>query len=540
MSYILLSASATVLFFAAYWLLMRREKRHTMVRFYLLGTLFLSLLLPAIHLNITLPQHYVANGESSPATTITKIISQSGSSDVSSRSVPSSMPSISADESHSFAGPTVDAKHLVLIVWLTGCVATLALLVIRLAKLWHKLRIMPFHKVDGVCLTLLDDNTPAYSFGRHIVVGTKGFSENEVRQLFGHEVVHVRQGHTVDLLLCEVARVVLWFDPFVYLYLREIKRVHEYIADNEMMSADYAELFYHQVSGQRYSTLCNTFDYKLAHQRIAMMARQRSTRGWLKSLALVPLAVLVLVAACVPKGALSGDYSVGRITLLSDDPDELDLKCSEFMGLESRVFRFMNDGQMILIDRSGYGLEQHLTYKIDDDGLHLYDSSGKPWMNMDMETLHCDGDSIVVRFVDPDPVIGIGKILAGLPPYRYRIDTVEVSTPGKGPNGEPIDLNVHLKVDTSFAHVTAPCEFGHWHHNRLLAASALAMKSGVSQYTDTAGNTVEHFFTAWEFVGDVISPNANEEYNTYNNNNRSHIEDDRFILEVVLKKSDRK
>ena len=46
MKYLLLATIGTVLFFGSYWLLMRRETRFTMVRYYLLGTLLLSLLLP--------------------------------------------------------------------------------------------------------------------------------------------------------------------------------------------------------------------------------------------------------------------------------------------------------------------------------------------------------------------------------------------------------------------------------------------------------------------------------------------------------------
>ena len=147
----------------------------------------------------------------------------------------------------------------------------------------------------------IDDDTPAFSFGRHIVVGTLSFTNTEVQQIVGHETVHARQHHTADILLCEAAKCVLWFNPFVYLYAREMKRVNEYIADEEMMSADYAELFYHQLSGQRYSTLCNTFDYGMVQKRITMMARQRSVRGWLKPLAALPIVAAMLLAACQPK-----------------------------------------------------------------------------------------------------------------------------------------------------------------------------------------------------------------------------------------------
>ena len=288
MKYLLLAATATALFFAVYWLLIRNEKRHTMVRFYLLGSLLISLLLPTIHLRVTIPQHYVAQSEA--VVTATPI----------NQNTPNIQhtPSIQSN----LTTPThLSATQLLSWLWLAGCIAMLTLTAVRMLKLWRRMCALPYCEEEDMRLTLLDDDTPAFSFGRHIVVGTKGFSDAEVQQLIGHERVHVHQGHTADLLLCELIKAVLWFDPFVYLYARELKRVHEYIADNEMMSVEYAELFYHQVSGQCYSTLVHTFDYTMIHQRITMMARHRTLLGWLKPFAALPIVAGVLLAACQPK-----------------------------------------------------------------------------------------------------------------------------------------------------------------------------------------------------------------------------------------------
>ncbi|MCR5445583.1 MAG: hypothetical protein K6E96_07920 [Bacteroidales bacterium] len=542
MRYLLLAAAATVLFFGAYWLMMRREKRHTMVRYYLVGTLLLSLLLPAIHLRLAVPRHYVVRGEAAMQTPVVQPLE----TDLVAVNAEAPMQTTTVQEAGGLQSPGMSRQEPVTPlwqsalpwVWLGGCLVALVLLAARMAKLHRRMRSLPYREVDGMRLTLLDDDTTAFSFGRHIVVGTQDFTEAEVQQLVGHETVHVRQSHTADLLLVELMKAVLWFDPFIYLYARELKRVHEYIADSEMMSADYAELFYHQVSGHSYSPLCNTFDYGMVHQRIAMMAQRRTAHGWLKPLVLVPLAALVLVAGCVPKGTFDGSYKVDRMTLMSDNPAEPDLLCTEFMGLEDLLFCFQRNGQMELRDLEGYGHTQHFTYTVDNEGMHLYDSTGNPWMDLAIETLHCDGDSIVLRFIDPDPLEGLGKMLRHLPPYRYRIDTVEVSTPGGiGPDGVPIELNAHLEVDTTFAHITAPCEYGKWRHNRLLTVSTRAGSTGVRQYIDTAGNKVETFFTGWEFRSESLDPDARELYSSDSWDwDIPYMEGDRFIFEVVLKK----
>ena len=285
MRYLLLATLSSALFFAAYWLLMRKEKRHTMVRFYMVGTLVLALLLPTVHLQIAVPHQYVMN---EGATGIFPTLKhQTAQTSPTGQTSPTQQTDI----------------NWLQWLWLAGVAISAVLLAVRLLALRRRMRRLPFAERDGVLVALLDDDTPAFSFGRHIVVGTQGFSEAEVQQLVGHERVHVQQGHTADILLCEVAKCVLWFNPFIYLYARELKRVHEYIADSEMMSTDYAELFYHQVSGKQYMPLCNTFDYGMVHQRIAMMAGRRTSRGWLKPLVALPLATVVLLAACQPKNS---------------------------------------------------------------------------------------------------------------------------------------------------------------------------------------------------------------------------------------------
>lgn len=302
MRYLLLAAAATALFFAAYWVLMRHEKRHQMVRWYLMGTLVLSLLLPAIHLRLAVPQQHIAGN-------LPGIFSQA------------SLPVMASTDSTASTAATADAgsvsfAQVFLWVWLTGFAVAATLLAVRVLHLRRRMRALPCREEDGISLTLLDDDTPAFSFGKHIVVGTKSFSEAEVQQLVGHERVHVRQRHTADIMLCELAKVVLWFDPFIYLYARELKRVHEYIADSAMMSADYAKLFYHQVSGHRYSPLAHCFDYRMVHQRIAMMAQQRRHGGWLKPLAALPIVAMVLLVACSPKSnsPLVGQWEYVGIT----------------------------------------------------------------------------------------------------------------------------------------------------------------------------------------------------------------------------------
>ena len=551
MKYLLLATIGTVLFFGSYWLLMRRETRFTMVRYYLLGTLLLSLLLPFIHLPLIRQANYDGNDAAETAQmtysntpdgmAMTYTSTKGGVSEIRLTQDNNGMRRISLSEGGTT--PTILDKvvDILPIIYWIGVAVTMTLLTLRLARLQRRFGRLQYKMQEGVKVSVLNDDTPAYSFGKHVVLGRNGFNPTEMQQLIGHEMVHVRQRHTLDLLLCEVVKVILWFNPFVYLYQRELKRVHEYQADNAMLATDngaaYAELFYHQVSGKPYSVIGNTFDYSLVKKRIAMMARRRSRHGGLLPLVVLPIAFVVLLAGCVSRQTMEGFYEVSSIELKSDNPAEPTLQCNKFMGLENRLFCFHRDGRLHMLSRDTAGSAQLFSYTIDDDGLHLFDSTGNPWLDMKLETLHCDGDSIKLRFVNADPIEGIVKALKGLPTYRYRIDTVTVSN-SKKVGDEIIEFNIRTVTDTIYPQVTvsygSECPVDWSNKNRLLGSTTVSDFTAVHEYKTQSGETEREFYKGWHFDNNTINPNARQLYDTTSYYNPL-MEGDRFILEVTLK-----
>jgi beta-lactamase regulating signal transducer with metallopeptidase domain len=543
----------TILFFAAYWLLMRRETRFAMVRYYLVGTLLLSFLLPLVHLSLNNPLSYYnniaqQNQLSTPEQDVTMVSQQTVEVTTTpnhTTGTQTQVPSTIQQSSNKAAANSHTAYvYAFWIIYGMGCFVSLLLLVIRLLRLRKYLHGLPFNMENGCRVSLLEEGTSAFSFGNHIVVGTNGFSDKEVEQLVGHERVHVRQHHSLDCLLCEVAKAVLWFNPFIWLYERELKRVHEYLADNVMLNSeqgtDYAQLFYHQVSGKVYSQLTNSFDYGIIGKRIGMMAQHRSRHGWLLPLVALPLIAVILLVGCTPESELRGHYEVGSIQLKSDNPAEPTLLCSEFLGLENRIFSFIGDGRVVILDQSVGGENQNCTYFIDDYGLHINDSNGKPWLNMTMETVCCNKDSIVVRLVDADPIDGLKKMLAGLPSYRYRIDTVEVSLSTTEVDGEIVEVSLGKQTDTVFATIVVPCEYDNDHNwnrgNRLLGSTTNGRATFAHQYKTALGKKVEEFGTSWEFEYNKVLADARKRYDTTGFFNPK-MEGDRFVLEVTLLKT---
>lgn len=145
----------------------------------------------------------------------------------------------------------------------------------------------------------------ALSFFNRMVVD-KELPESEI--IMDHEKVHMKEWHSADIIFMEFAAIINWFNPVIYLYKREIRHIHEFIADEETASmmtskSDYAMLLFSNTLGVQPNYLINNFFNKsLLKRRIIMLNKNKSQRvGLWKYGFSAPLfaAMLILSAASV-------------------------------------------------------------------------------------------------------------------------------------------------------------------------------------------------------------------------------------------------
>ena len=145
----------------------------------------------------------------------------------------------------------------------------------------------PRTEVNGMVIHTLPEGEAPFSFFRQIFVCPTSHTPEELDEILTHEQTHARQAHSLDVLVAEVACALGWFNPFVWLWKREVRQNLEYLAEKK---------------------------------RIRMMNKQRSKSiGQLKYLLFVPVAAL-LAAACagnqkqdtVEGGAMDEVVAVGN------------------------------------------------------------------------------------------------------------------------------------------------------------------------------------------------------------------------------------
>lgn len=210
-------------------------------------------------------------------------------------------------------------------VYLLFQLAAQVVIVIRLRRRHKVYRASDgFDIPRGAALVLLDDDTAPYSFFNHIVVGTRGLNDDEVRCILAHESLHVRQGHSVDLLFARLLCCLMWFNPFAWLIIREIRAVHEFLADAASIGAcgreDYLHLLYRQATGTGYGHITNKFHSINIKKRIVMMNQKKTRFGAWKMLAALPVAAVLMVVGCKPAVTENPDTSVEAYASIHDMP----------------------------------------------------------------------------------------------------------------------------------------------------------------------------------------------------------------------------
>ena len=265
-----------LLFVGCYWLFLRRHTFFSLNRAYLLVSAVLSLVLPVASLPTqtvqTLPDPMPVGMIALPIMT------------VSTAAVGMSQPD---------RGP--DWEKIGLLVY--GVLAVLFLLwvIVRVGRLVMLIRRSPRQMGDGYVLVQPNNpNIPTFSFFGYMVLNP---ADVNIDLIINHELIHIRQYHSADVVGMVLLRALFWACPALWLIDRMLRQVHEFLADAPAgQPTDYARFLVEYTFGVRPDTLTNGFfNPSLLKQRIQML-HQRTTTRWAlgKYVLVIPLAFVLL------------------------------------------------------------------------------------------------------------------------------------------------------------------------------------------------------------------------------------------------------
>lgn len=172
------------------------------------------------------------------------------------------------------------------------------------------------------------DKAPC-SFGNNIFINPEKYEWETYNQILQHEKVHIRQGHSFDILLAEIVLIFQWFNPFAWIYRKEIESNLEFLTDDQMLQHEKVEASTYQLSLLKVSaphfplSVTTNYNQSLLKKRIAMMNVKKSNMhtAW-KYFFLLPVLVLLACLLNEPVAYAQEQPSAKKNEVKKNDDEE--------------------------------------------------------------------------------------------------------------------------------------------------------------------------------------------------------------------------
>jgi hypothetical protein len=277
-AYILKSSLSLLLLFGLYWFLLRREKLFIFIRYFLLFSILLSLVLPFISIPVNIQTNVAQkkiitflngnlpalNYEHIPIAEIPK--QQYTEADSISETLPAK----------------ISFSRIFIFTYLLGLILTLFRFTKNIFNIYRQIQLSENTSFSGRKLVLIDNQINPYCFFNTIFVCKRDYLNNKIaKEFLIHELEHIRQSHSIDIILLEFIRIVYWFNPILHLYSRAIRVNHEYLADSGVLRDTpdielYADKLLSLISYRVTIPLTSGLNHSLMKMRLLMITKPES------------------------------------------------------------------------------------------------------------------------------------------------------------------------------------------------------------------------------------------------------------------------
>jgi TonB family protein len=273
-----------------YVLFLRKETFFRLNRLFLLGTVLFSVVLPFLKFRVYEPRAVMLSEITvTPYRNVLEAITVYGN-DLSA-TVEQAVLSVS----------------LIGWIYLAGVVFFLGRFLFRLVQIALLIQKNEVRKYDRLRLVFLENPNSPFSFLNYVFVSRLLQNSEGYDRMMAHELEHVKQGHSLDVIILEVLTTFQWFNPFMWMLRRAIRENHEFLADQAVLRSGidrgyYKKLLLSQFAGGQL-VLTNNFNYSLIKNRIKMMSKIKSSKlaNVKITLGVLTALALIIVFACEQK-----------------------------------------------------------------------------------------------------------------------------------------------------------------------------------------------------------------------------------------------
>jgi N-acetylmuramoyl-L-alanine amidase len=196
-------------------------------------------------------------------------------------------------------GTRFKVERLVYLFYILAILLFLIRVFVSLNKIRSIIKKNPAEQIDKIKFINTDEPGTPFSFFRWLFWNRKIEIHSEKgEQIFRHELFHIQQKHSWDIILMELISTIFWINPFFHLMKKEVKAIHEFLADEfaitENKNWQYAELLLMQVLNTN-THLVNPFFHNQIKRRIAMITTSKKpSYQYLRKLMVLPVAAIIV------------------------------------------------------------------------------------------------------------------------------------------------------------------------------------------------------------------------------------------------------
>ncbi|WP_413999973.1 M56 family metallopeptidase [Flavobacterium sp. W1B] len=277
--FLIKSTASLFVLLAVYHLALEREKMHHFNRFYLLFAVVFSFTIPFITIEVI---QEITN----PVTSQNAI----------------------KMEAETIAIVEDSTNYWLMTIWsIYGLITSILLIrfIRNILKLSSRAKSNTKINYKNSKLVLLEEKTLPYTFLNNIFINETDYHSRKIEaELYTHELIHVTQRHTLDILFIETVKTLFWFNPIFIFYKKAIQLNHEFLADEKVVKSHnnvpfYQNLLISKANANPTYYLASNLNYSVTKKRLIMMTKTTSTAtALLKKGILIPVLTALVFSLC--------------------------------------------------------------------------------------------------------------------------------------------------------------------------------------------------------------------------------------------------
>jgi TonB family protein len=321
--YFFIASISSIVLYNVYYLFLRKESFHQFNRFYLLGALVFSLVIPLLQFSIPVSMP-ISNNSVSIATEETLSLKTNITEFITYIQLPEFTVFAPSHSTVSWW----NIANVFLTVYLLGVVVGGVFFIIKLIKIFLLIIQSSKHRNENYIYMKYDENMAPFSFFNCIFINADAYNEEDYKRILLHEQTHVRQRHSWDLIFVELITILLWFNPVLILYKRSLQVTHEYLADYRVLQhgfeqGAYLNLLLRQLTLQNVWMIGHHFNFLLTKNRFKMLKNNHYSKWALtKVVFALPFIALILMLNCKNKSqevSTSEEFTPKTIVIESNE-----------------------------------------------------------------------------------------------------------------------------------------------------------------------------------------------------------------------------